>query len=302
MAQASSPSFQERFANAGTQLTPTERKIAEFLIRHPDDVIDASALQIANACGTSDATVIRAVQTLGYSGLRELKREFLQDVLRRRSLSASLDHTLDQVLASDSPVSRVLADSVSVLETFRQEFDHAIVDRAAKTLAGAQRIYAYGLGPGGLVAAFFSLHLNRFGFDAQAMAQTGYRLADELLPIRNGDSVALFAPYHQTAEVEAIVDHSKAVGASVILITEALGVSLKDRVDVVIRTPATVSSLASEMLVPQALSIALAMQMAAQDRKAAVDRGRLFNRLASRFTGSLEMPSPPFLHEYEIDD
>ena len=299
----SGPSFRERYANALSKLTPTERKIGDYLIRHPDDVVDASAVQIAAASGSSDATVIRTVQTLGYSGLRELKRELLQDVLRRRSMSATLDHSIDQVLASDKKsVARVLTDSVAVLETFRQEVEQHSVDRAVEIMDRSARIFTYGLGPGGLIASFFALHLNRIGRDARAMAQTGYRIADELLPLAADDCVVLFAPYHQTDEVEVLVDHARAVGAPVILITEALGVSLGERVEVVIRTPATISTLTSEMLVPQALAFAITMQLASQNKSASIGNAELFNQLASTFTGSPGMPSPPFVSMDNLTD
>lgn len=291
------PSFQERYTHALATLTPTERKIGEYLMRHPDDVIDASAVQIAAASGTSDATVIRTIQGLGYAGLRELKKEFLQDVLRRRSMAASLDHNIDRLLADERPTMRMLADSVGTLEAFRQEFDEGSFDQAVAVLSRSSRIYAFGLGPGSLVAAFFALHLNRTGRDAHAIMQTGYRLADELLPLRAEHCVVLFATYHQTIEVEAVVDHARDVGAPVILITEALAVSLRDRVDVTVRTPQTISNLASESLVPLTVGYALAMALASRDKATSVETNELFNRLSSRFTGSLEMPSPPFLSE-----
>lgn len=294
MADVATPSFRERYASAVATLTPAERKIGDYLIRHPDEVVDASAVQIAAASGSSDATVIRAVQSLGYSGLREVKREFLQDVLRRRSMAATLDHSIDQVLSSDESVARVLADSVAALEAFRQDLDRVGIDRAVEVIDRAQRIFTYGLGPGGHIASFFALHLNRIGRDARGMTQTGYRVADELLPLAKDDCIVLFAPYHQTDEVEVLVDHAGTVGAPVVLITEALGVSLGDRVEVVVKTPATISTLASEMLVPQALAFAITMQLASRDKASSIGHAELFNRLASTFTGSPGMPSPPF--------
>ncbi|MDR6989284.1 DNA-binding MurR/RpiR family transcriptional regulator [Paenarthrobacter nitroguajacolicus] len=287
--------FQERYASADPRLTPSERKVGDYLLRNPDEVIRSSAIRIAEVTGTSDATVIRTIQNLGYGGLKELKQEFLENVLRRRSSSASLDPDIDLMLAGQRPVMGVLADSASVLDAFLNDFDDESFDRAVDLMASARRIYSYGLGPGGMMARFLALNLNRVGFDARSITQTGYRLADDLLPLRNDDCVVLFAPYHQTVEVEVLLDHTKAVGASVVLVTEALGHSLKDRVQVVMRMPSTVSNLASEYLAPLTFSHAVSIQLASMDRERSLGRTSTLNQLTARFEGSLEMPSPRFL-------
>lgn len=291
------PTFQERYADAGPRLTPSEKKIGEFLLRNPDEVLGSSALQIAEATGTSDASVIRTVKGLGYRGLPELKKEFLGSVLRRRSLSATLDHNIDRIQTNKRPAEKMLTDSVDILDAFRHEFDHEAFGRCVELLAGARRIFSYGLGPGSMVAAFLALHLKRVGFDAEAMMLAGYRLSDDLLALTKDDCVVLIAPFHQTTEVEVILDHAKAVGASVVLVTEALGLSLQDRVDVIIKTPPTISSVVSEHLAPFVFAYTLTMQLASRQKEAAVSRNQLFNELSSRFTGSLDFPSPAFLFD-----
>ncbi|MGO1544450.1 MAG: MurR/RpiR family transcriptional regulator [Gulosibacter sp.] len=287
-------SFQERYTQALANLTPTERKIGDYLLRHPDEVIDASALQIAAASETSDATVVRTVQKLGYGGLRDLKRELLEDVLRRRNMSAALDHNIDQMLATERPLMSMFADSVGVLEGFRQDLDDEQFDAAATLLTAARRVFTFGLGPGSFIAGFLALHLTRIGCDAVALSHTGYRIADDLLALSADDVIVLFAPYHQTPEVDAIIEHASATETDVILITEALGVSLRDRVRMIIKTPPTISNLASESLVPLTVGYALVLQVAARNQNTSANQGALFNQIASRFIGSNEMPSPPF--------
>jgi DNA-binding MurR/RpiR family transcriptional regulator len=289
------PTFQERYADAGPRLTPSEKKIGEYLLRNPDEVLGSSALRIAEATGTSDASVIRTVKGLGYQGLPELKKEFLGSVLRRRSPSATLGHNIDRIQSNKRPAEKMLTDSIDILNAFRHEFDHEAFDRCVDALGSARRIYTYGLGPGSMVSGFLALHLKRVGLDAEAMMLAGYRLADDLLTLSGDDAVVLVAPYHQTTEVEVVVDHAKAVGAVVVLVTEALGLSLQDRVDIVIKTPPTISNVVSEHMVPFVFSYVLTMQLASRQEGASVKRNKLFNELSARFTGSLDFPSPAFL-------
>ena len=98
------------------------------------------------------------------------------------------------------------------------------------------------------------------------------------------------------------VDHAKDVGASVVLVTEALGMSLQDRVDIIIKTPPSISNVVSEHLAPFVFSYVLTMQLASLQKDTSLNRNNLFNALSSRFTGSPDFPSPIFLSDIDDDD
>lgn len=293
------PTFQERYIEAGPRLTPSEKKIGEFLLRHPDDVTGASALKIAEATGTSDASVIRTIKRLGYQGLPELKQEFLESILRRKSSSATLDHQIASIQTNNRPAEQMLANSADLIGSLLEGFDHEAFDECLDAISNSRRIYTYGLGPGSMVAGFLAIHLKRVGFAAEALMNAGYRLADDLLPLTQDDCIVLIAPYHQTVEVEAIVDHANDVGADVVLVTEALGMSLQDRVHVVIKTPPTISNVVSEHLAPFVFSYVLTMQLASRQKNESVKRNKLFNNLIAKVTGSPDFPTPAYLLDDE---
>src|SRR5438876_6548993 len=77
----------ERVAAARGALSAAEERVVDFIARHREEVAFLSAAEIARELATSDATVIRAAQSLGYSGLPELKSE-LQNALRSRATPA----------------------------------------------------------------------------------------------------------------------------------------------------------------------------------------------------------------------
>lgn len=295
------PTFQERYVEARSRLTPSETKISEYLLLNPDEVLSSSAVRIAKATGTSDASVIRTIKGLGYQGLRELKDEFLESVLRRRSSAATLGHNIASIQTDRNPAEKMLDNSVDIIDAFRQGFDHEAFAQCIDAVSRAHRIFTFGLGPGSMVAGFLAIHLKRVGFDAEALMNTGYRLADDLLPLTSSDCVVLIAPYHQTTEVEVIVDHAQSVGATVVLVTEALGISLEKRVDIVIKTPPTISNAVSEHLAPYVFSYVLTMQLASAQKEASLERQKLFNELTTNLTGSPDFPSPAYLAESDED-
>src|SRR5258706_115244 len=110
-------SLDERIAATQPTLSPAEERVASFFAQHREEAVFLSAADIARQLDTSDATVIRAVQSLGYSGLPALKSE-LQEALRSRAtptlrLGRSIeDHgddptvVLEHVLATEMPLER----------------------------------------------------------------------------------------------------------------------------------------------------------------------------------------------------
>src|SRR5689334_6038396 len=66
-------SLDERLAARRDVLRPTEQRVADFFAQHREEVAFLSATEIAKRLVTSDATVVRTAQALGYSGLQELK-------------------------------------------------------------------------------------------------------------------------------------------------------------------------------------------------------------------------------------
>src|SRR5699024_7818877 len=156
------------------------KKIGEYLLRNPDEVLGSSAVKIAEATGTSDASVIRTIKALGYRGLPDLKKEFLESVLRRRNSAATLDHNIESIQTNKRPAEHMLANSVDIIDALREEFDYEAFASCVEAVSNARRTYTYGLGAGSMVSGCLALHLKPVGFDAGAMMLAGNRLAAHL--------------------------------------------------------------------------------------------------------------------------
>src|SRR6266516_4271240 len=59
--------------------SPAERKVADYLAVAGARAAPMSAQEIAEAVGTSDATVVRTAKSLGYRSLRDLRHALADD-------------------------------------------------------------------------------------------------------------------------------------------------------------------------------------------------------------------------------
>ena len=92
--------FGERFRTRASQLTPGLRAVASYINEHREVVLEQTAMEIAATLNTSDATVIRAIQALGFAGLRDLKRTLEQWLGPALSSSEKMSTTVSN-LTSD---------------------------------------------------------------------------------------------------------------------------------------------------------------------------------------------------------
>lgn len=92
--------FGERFRTRASQLTPGLRVVASYINEHREVVLEQTAMEIAATLNTSDATVIRAIQALGFAGLRDLKRTLEQWLGPALSSSEKMSTTVSN-LTSD---------------------------------------------------------------------------------------------------------------------------------------------------------------------------------------------------------
>lgn len=70
--------FGDRLRSRAHQLTPRLLLVARYINENREAVMEQTAMEIATLLKTSDATVVRAIQALGFGGLRDLKQTLEQ--------------------------------------------------------------------------------------------------------------------------------------------------------------------------------------------------------------------------------
>ena len=228
-------SFSQRMAAYDRTLTPAERRVIEYLARNREMALLASAADMAQQIGTSDATVIRTARKLGFSGLEEMRRGLAGDLRRDLTLSERIENDLRQ---TGGGVSNAVTQTV---ETLLATLDAMLaipsddLERAVDILALAQRVHIFGIGPSGHLASYFAAQMTRLGGDARPLRQTGIQLADDLIGVHEGDSILALAYDRPYREITALIDHALTLEVPVILVTSPGPILPDYRADIVLR-------------------------------------------------------------------
>lgn len=275
------------------ELSASERVVAQYLVSAPpENLLFASAQELGAASGTSNATVVRALQRLGYAGLPALKRELAagftsatapEERLKQRIARVGR-HDLDQVK------DRVFDEAAERLDQCRRLLETDVLKHAVQMLADAHEVVAYGVGASELAARHLVLKLRRAGRRARFIGATGFTMADELLSLGRGDAVVILHPGRRLREFTVLTDRARAVGAGVVLVTDVPTGPLATHADVVISAPHTPTGITAESLAGIVVMDTLALALASLDEPRAVEashqltvlRGQLIDRAEPR--------------------
>jgi DNA-binding MurR/RpiR family transcriptional regulator len=148
-------------------LAPSERKIAQYILAHPEEAILLTALMLGEKSKTSSAAVIRLCKSLGLSGFQELKIRVAGDLQEKpgtgyRDIEPNEDYKdiIHKVTANTMQTLKDTADIISIPN----------LKEAVRSLIQAKSIIFVGFGASYIAAKDAEQKFVRIGKHAQAFS------------------------------------------------------------------------------------------------------------------------------------
>lgn len=227
--------FDQRVEVRLSSLSPAAQRVVRYIDRNRLTVLSTSAADIAETIGASDATVVRAVQALGYSGLAELRQALVTSMQAEPTIADSLKATTEEVGEGvELAVSAVIATHVEMLQMLTSAEIQSIIVRAIRLLNEAKRIVVFGIGPSAALSEYMAFLLMRHGRRARTLNATGDGLADQLLDLRVGDALILLAYGRTYREIVVVIDEARRLRLPIVLVTDTLDAKLARQADVIV--------------------------------------------------------------------
>ncbi len=145
----------------------SEKKVADWLLSHPGEVLPYSITELASLSNSSEATIVRFSKRLGYSGYQELKLSLAQEK-ENRVISPNIS-------SSDSCfeiLEKVCNDAYLSLERTKRLLVADSMTAAANVIASARKCVLIGLGSSASVASDAANKLLRAGCNTYAYGDT----------------------------------------------------------------------------------------------------------------------------------
>lgn len=270
-----------RIRDQWDRLSPGAQEVCRFLGEiTPEQLLYKSAVELGAETRTSNATVVRALQSLGYAGLADLKtavaRPFTDqtapEVRARRRIEAT---------GGDLPNIRdkVTAEWIDRITMLRDEASDDAYQQATELMLGAREVASFGFGSSFVAAEHLTLKVRRLGRHARTIRSSGFGLPDDLLGIERGDVVILFAPGRLLIDIDVLLDRVRTVGASSVLVTAELADQLKDSVTVTLIAPHSPTGLTGDAATAMVVADVLIQSLAASDAESTVESSHTLTTL-----------------------
>lgn len=229
-----------RLRSIRPELRPSERRVADVLLNDPASVADLPVATIAARAETSSTTVVRLMQRLGYSHLKQLRADIVREALRESIDTEGLSDVSGDIDRNDSLediVAKVSqAETLSIADTART-LDTAQLQRAVDAITAARRVDLFGIGASSFIGLDLQQKLNRIG---RTTLNWGDPHAAWTSAATYDDQCVAIAISHSGATLDTVqyLELAAAQGATTIAITNHATSPLAAHADIVLTTAA----------------------------------------------------------------
>ena len=265
--------------------SPVERSVAEFLTATGPPAGAMSAREIAQAVGTSDATVIRTARSLGFEGFRDLRR-FVASQSAEVSIDERLRKSLDAVEDPDAELRANIERQRGDLMTMAQRIPESEFRQANQIIERATYVWWSGVGPSAFLAGYAAFLFRRLGKDSGSLTHAGFDGADELLSMKPGHAVVVLAYGRLHRHVRVLLKRAEQVGSDVVIVTDSASLAAEWQIPVRLLSgrgrQGMFASHATTIVLIEALALSMAANQPAQAQGSVEQLNALRGEIAGR--------------------
>ncbi|UHA72095.1 MurR/RpiR family transcriptional regulator [Paenibacillus sp. 481] len=213
----------------------TEKKIAKYVLAHPDKVLYATVTELAEKTETGETSVLRLCRNLGFSSYQQFK-------LALAKHQASVSHQVDDRLEEEQDRNEALAmladklasDSCTWLEHIRKQLDIGQLQRAVHAINSANQVLLIGMESTGFHSAVISEaqdQLLELGIDTIAVQELGL-MTKRAAFLTSKDVLFIISSGQEHDEVLSAIQLARQKQATIIGLAANSGSEAAERVDI----------------------------------------------------------------------
>jgi len=124
-------------------LRTAEQRVADFILKHAEELIYLTVTELAERTQTSESTVVRLCQKIGYKGYQEFK------IMLARDLVGPTETVYEQIEPTDTLEAlktKVFQANAQALKDTIEVLSDEELKRAVEAISRARRVEIYGIG------------------------------------------------------------------------------------------------------------------------------------------------------------
>lgn len=247
-----------------SRLTKAQKKVAEYILTHPQEITYMTAAQIGKEVDVSETTVIRTAMNLGYRKFSDLQEAYQKAFGKKRTLSRLAESTTDVDSIASALYKSFRQDRQNIQVTL-EAIDEEQFRQFILRLAEAEKIYVVGFRSSSADAFFLGFSLNNLLGNVRTITSVGPDMEDSL---RHADAhtVAIgFSFPRYTVKTKEALTYLRQKNATIAVITDSIRSPLMALADFTfltnIQSYTTVDSHVASMALINAIIAAISFQV-----------------------------------------
>ncbi|RNF39876.1 MurR/RpiR family transcriptional regulator [Planococcus salinus] len=249
---------EQRFALAAVRgsyrhFSDKEKKIADFILEDPRNIIHLTINQIADELGLAESTVFRFCQRIGFKGFQAFKISLAAEVVAPLK---DIHEKIEQGDSVQSVTEKVFRSNIKTLEDTLQIVDGEALEKAVAVILKARKVEFFGNGGSAIVAMDGYHKFIRLGVHVTMALDSHMQLmaASQMTP----DDVAIVVSHSgSTTDVLDVLRILKEKNATVICVTNFAKSPLSKDADIALYTISEETDFRSEALASRIAQLSL---------------------------------------------
>ncbi|MBW7888967.1 MAG: MurR/RpiR family transcriptional regulator, partial [Bacteroidetes bacterium] len=175
--------IKEKIRQYYNKIPSRQKKIADYVVEHFDRIPFLNIHELAKDSSSSEASIVRYAQRMGYGGFKELQDEIaetLQNKLANNDLF-TVPELKNDVLSS------VAQQDVKNINDTLALIKRTTFNKAVSSIVSSDIVYTAGLGISYLLAEILSYQLNQIGVQSAVFRQGSTEFAEQILYMKKND-------------------------------------------------------------------------------------------------------------------
>ncbi|AQQ52920.1 MurR/RpiR family transcriptional regulator [Planococcus lenghuensis] len=227
-----------------SQFSDKERKIADFVLADPKNIIHLTINQIADELNLAESTIFRFCQRIGFKGFQAFKIALAAEIV------TPLKDIHEEIEEGDSMKTvseKVFHTNMKAIEDTLGILDEAAIERAAAEILSARKIEFFGNGGSGIVALDGYHKFIRLGLHV-AMNLDAHIQLMSASQLEKGDVAIIISHSGSTTDVLEVLRVLKEKEVTVICVTNFAKSPLSKEADIALYTVSEETDYRSEAL------------------------------------------------------
>jgi len=217
------------------EIFSAEKKVADYILKNPEDSVRMAVSELAERSGASDATVIRLCKHLGYKGFYQMKLQLAHDLGRDQLISGNLPPQ-DPDNWND-----ILHDIAGNILKIKNHVDHTTLMQCVSLIARCHTVHMAATGNSVPIATDFAFRLGRVGIRTSSSMLPEHQLNNINLGAA-GDVVVGISHSGASRQVLQAFELAKKRGMHTIAVTDLLRTPVGNAADFALPTGVEYSS------------------------------------------------------------